>query len=49
MKKLTIKSLTCVLVIVSLNGCSKINMENYERLKMGMEQSEVEGYSWLSQ
>ena len=42
MKKFTIKSLTCILVFVSLNGCTKLNMENYDRLKMGMEQSEVE-------
>ena len=42
MKKLTIKSLACVLTVVVLSGCSKLNKENYDRLKMGMEQAEVE-------
>lgn len=42
MTKLTIKSLTCVVTALLLSGCSKLNTENYDKLKMGMEQAEVE-------
>lgn len=36
------KTLTAVIAITGLAACSKVNEENYNQLKMGMDKSEVE-------
>ena len=41
MKK-TVQVLLLMSLTLSLIACSKLNLENYDRLKMGMEQKEVE-------
>ena len=33
----------CVFSIVSLAGCSKVNKENYDKIKIGMSYQEVVG------
>ncbi|WP_404339832.1 DUF3862 domain-containing protein [Pseudoalteromonas mariniglutinosa] len=38
MKKLILVALTTL----SLSACSKVNLENYEKIKIGMDKSEVE-------
>jgi hypothetical protein len=32
-----------VLLLLSLTACSKLNLQNYEQIEMGMEMSDVEG------
>lgn len=34
--------LTCLTSLLLLSGCNKLTQENYNKLKMGMERSEVE-------
>lgn len=40
--KTLLKMTVLFALIMSVIACSRLNMENYERLKMGMEKDEVE-------
>ncbi len=41
MRKLLKTTALCSLILI-LSACSRLNMENYEKLKMGMDKAEVE-------